>query len=143
MAIEQLFAELGVEPRISDSGPLKHYSADGIDIYVGDIFDLSGEMLGPVDAVYDRAALVALPDQMRSRYTAHMMEITQQAAQLLITFVYDQSQLPGPPFSVTDEEVKHHYGERYRLQLLESKEVRGGLKGQCPAEEHVWLMSNE
>ncbi|MGL6159487.1 thiopurine S-methyltransferase [Microbulbifer sp.] len=142
VAIEQLFTELGVEPQISDLGKIKHYSAGNIDIYGGDIFDLSGEILGPVDAVYDRAALVALPEKIRRRYTAHLMEITRKASQLLITFVYDQTLLPGPPFSVTDEEVSNHYSDYYQLTLLEIKDVPGGLKGQCPAREHVWLLSN-
>ena len=67
MAIEQLFAELGVEPKIAAVGEVKHYSATNIDIFVGDIFEVSGKMLGSIDAVYDRAALVALPAEFGSR----------------------------------------------------------------------------
>ncbi|WP_308367191.1 MULTISPECIES: thiopurine S-methyltransferase [unclassified Microbulbifer] len=141
VAIEQLFAELGVEPQISDLGRIKHYNTENVDIYGGDIFDLSAEILGSVDAIYDRAALVALPGKMRSRYTVHLMEITRKAPQLLITFVYDQTLLPGPPFSVTDAEVSNHYSDYYQLKLLEIKDVPGGLKGQCPAREHVWLLN--
>ena len=141
IAIKQLFEELGVKPEVSDIGGLTHYSAGNIDIYGGDIFKLSKEILGPVNAAYDRAALVALPEPMRTRYAAHLMEITRQAPQLLITFVYDQSLLPGPPFSVTDGDVKRYYGGSYRLDQLESKVVHGGLKGKCPAEEHIWLLS--
>src|SRR5690349_18438288 len=59
VAIEQLFTELGVEPKVSRDGEVDHYSATNIDVFVGDIFQLSSEVLGPVDAVYDRAALVA------------------------------------------------------------------------------------
>jgi thiopurine S-methyltransferase len=60
LAVTQLFAELGMEPTILEVGKHKHFHGEKIDIYVGDLFDLSREMLGPVDAVYDRAALVAL-----------------------------------------------------------------------------------
>ena len=84
IAITQLFAELGVEPEISELGKLTHYSAPNLDIFVGDIFQLSGKVLGPVDAVYDRAALVALPGEMRARYTTHLLEITNKVPQLLI-----------------------------------------------------------
>jgi thiopurine S-methyltransferase len=80
--------------------------------FVGDIFDLSRATLGPVDAIYDRAALVALPETMRNRYAAHLMEITDHAPQLLICFDYDQSLQPGPPFSISDEEVGRHYRGR-------------------------------
>lgn len=141
IAVLQLFEELGVEARISSAGKLQRYAAENIDIYCGDIFDLSGELLGEVDAVYDRAALVALPASMRGRYTAHLMDITNMAPQLLITFVYDQSLLEGPPFSVIAEEVERLYGSRYGIKLLERKEVPGGLKGQCAAEEDIWLLT--
>jgi thiopurine S-methyltransferase len=141
-AIEQLFASLGAEPAISEAGGMSRYRAENIDIVVGDIFDLSGRMLGPVDAIYDRAALVALPEKMRNRYTAHLMEITQNAPQLLISYEYDQDLMEGPPFSVSHEEVNRHYGNSYNLSLLASTSVPGGLKGRCAAKENVWLLKS-
>ncbi len=117
-AIVQLFEELGVAPTIEPLGELLHYHAEDIDIFVGDMFAISAEMLGDVDAIYDRAALVALPPEMRKRYTARLMQITQHAPQLLLTFEYDQSQRAGPPFSVRAEEVASHYAEAYDVELL-------------------------
>ncbi len=86
-------------------------------LFVGDIFDLDQDTLGPVDAIYDRAA-----------------------RQLLVTFEYDQTRQPGPPFSVADADVRAHYGARYQLNRAETREVPGGLKGVCPAQESVWLI---
>ena len=140
IAIEQLFDELGLTPSITECGLLKRYSAESITIFVGDIFELDRELLGPVDAIYDRAALVALPEEMRKRYTQHLREITDTAPQLLITFEYDQSVMNGPPFSITGDEVKQHYQEAYQLSLLTSQPVENGLKGICPADEGVWLL---
>ena len=142
IAIEQLFTELGVEPQILGVGAVDRYSAENIDIFVGDIFDLSSETLGSTDAIYDRAALVALPEEMRRRYTAHLTEITDKAPQLLITFEYDQSAMEGPPFSVSAAEVKELYGASYDLTLIASRDVPGGLKGRCPAKENAWLLRN-
>jgi thiopurine S-methyltransferase len=138
IAVEQLFNQLGVEPQISQLGEIEHYSAVNIDLFVGDIFHLSSTMLGKVNAVYDRAALVALPEAMRTRYSAHLMQITDTAPQLLICYEYDQSAMAGPPFSVRHAEVKQQYATRYALNLLLSAELAGGLKGKCPAIEHVW-----
>ncbi len=143
IAIEQLFMELGVEPKISKAGEVRHYSAKNIDIFVGNIFDLHSNMLGPVDAIYDRAALVAMPREVRNRYTAHLTEITNKAPQLLISFEYDQSLMEGPPFSVDIEEVNQHYRDSYNLSLIVSTNVPGGLKGICPARENVWLLKND
>lgn len=97
-------------------------------------------MLGKVDAIYDRAALVALPEAMRVQYTKHLVALTHAAPQLLICFVYDQSLQAGPPFSVTAEEVKQHYMRHYDVTPLASESVEGGLKGICPATEHVWWL---
>jgi thiopurine S-methyltransferase len=143
IAIEQLFAGLGVKPKISALGKLDHYSAKNMEIFGGDIFDLSEKTLGRVDAIYDRAALVALPSTTRERYTAHLMDITAKAPQLLISWEYDQSLMEGPPFSVTGDEIKKHYGKSYNITLIETKNVPGGLKGKCAATENVWLLKND
>ncbi|MGB3397091.1 MAG: thiopurine S-methyltransferase [Nitrospira sp.] len=140
IAIDQLFSSLGVTPTITKNGRIAHYYANNIDIFVGDLFDVTRTMLGPVDAIYDRAALVALPDTIRSRYTAHLTDITNHAPQLLICYEYDQRAAEGPPFSISHEEVRRHYADQYQLTLLTSEEVPGGLKGKCAATEHVWLL---
>lgn len=139
-ATEQLFDDLGLEPEIADVGNLKRYGAEGIDIFVGDIFDLDARALGPVDAVYDRAALVALPEETRGRYAAHLAEISGAAPQLLISFDYDQSEMDGPPFSVPEDEIRRCYGARYEMTQIASVEVVGGLKGKCAALEQAWLL---
>ena len=140
LAVEQLFAEIGLEPQITELGELKHFGAPGLDIFVGDIFKLTPKMMGPVSAVYDRAALVALPEKMRVSYAKQIADISNNAPQLLITFEYDQSIMTGPPFSIDDEEISRLYQDRYEISLLASAPVPGGLKGKFPAKESVWLM---
>ena len=143
IAIEQLFMELGLQPEISRVGEVEQWSDKNLDICVGDIFAVSRKMLGPVDAIYDRAALVAFPEEMRNRYTAHLTEITGKAPQLLICYDYDQSLMPGPPFSIRNEEVHRHYADTYEVSLLASTDVPGGLKGKCAAKENVWRLKNK
>lgn len=140
LAVEALFASLKRTPTIRTSGALTHYSSEQIDVFNGDFFALEAAQLGQVDAVYDRAALVALPADMRGRYTQHLVDITQHAPQLLVSFDYDQSAQPGPPFSVNAQELHQHYGKDYTLQLLEDAPLADGLKGKCPAQEQVWLL---
>ncbi len=143
IAIEQLFQELGVKPKISKAAELEHYSAYHLDIFVGDIFHLTAEALGFVDAIYDRAALVALSEDTRRHYAKHLMEITNTAPQLLICYEYDQNKMAGPPFSIGSEEVRRHYLGHYRPNLIDSKNVLGGLKGESEATENVWLLSKQ
>lgn len=143
IAIEQLFMELGLQPETSTVGEVEHWSANNLDIFVGDIFALTSKLLGPVDGIYDRAALVAFPEEMRKRYTAHLTEIAGKVPQLLICYDYDQSLMEGPPFSVRNDEVRRHYAVNYDVTLIASTDVPGGLKGKCPAKENVWLLKNK
>jgi thiopurine S-methyltransferase len=142
VAIEELFLELGMKPEVTEVGKLKHYAGENIDIFVGDIFNLSAPILGRIDAIYDRAALVALPEDMRRQYSSHLMKITGRARQFTIVFEYDQTLLAGPPFSIDATEVSLLYSDVYRLQAIESVDVAGGLKGICAAKENAWLLSN-
>jgi len=140
IAVSQLFEQLNVVPEIKQLGDLVHYSAKGIDIFVGDIFHLSEKDLGPVDAVYDRGAFVALPKAMRDRYAAHLIQLTQNAPQLLVSFEYDQNLLKGPPFAISNLEINQQYRNVYDVVLLASEAVAGGLKGKCDGIENVWLL---
>lgn len=139
-AVEAVFADMGVAPEISEMGKLILFRADGIEVFVGDIFDLSAKVLGPVDAIYDRAALVALPEAMRVSYAAHLAAITNTARQLLITFDYDQAQMDGPPFSVDGAEVTALYGTRYRTEIAAAKPITGSLADRCSGTEYAWLL---
>ena len=138
LAVEELFVDLGVAPKISVQGELSRYSAPGLEIFVGDIFELSGDLLGRVDAIYDRAALVAFPTEMRGRYGAHVAAITQLAPQFLICFEYDQAVMNGPPFSIDRQKVHDVYGAHYQIEPITNRDVAGGLKGKCPAQETAW-----
>jgi thiopurine S-methyltransferase len=140
VAVDQLFADMELQPAISRTGPLTRFAVEDLDIYCGDIFDLTGSELGQIDAVYDRAALVALPVAMRQRYADHLAAVTGRARQLLIAYEYDQSLQEGPPFAVSADEIRLLYSSHYKPTLLASTEVAGGLRGKCPATEHVWLL---
>ncbi len=146
LAVDELFENLSVEPTISEESNLLHYKSERIDIFVGDIFNLTAKLLGAVDAVYDRAALVALPAETRSEYVAHLKEITKMAQQLVIAFDYDQEKLQGPPFAVVESELQSLYSrdssaDSYRLEVLEKLPVEGKLKGVVDALEIAWHLS--
>ncbi|OUJ03099.1 thiopurine S-methyltransferase [Acetobacter cibinongensis] len=140
-AVESLFQDLGYKPEITltDYGPC--YSAGPLRVFVGDIFRLDATAVGAVDAVYDRAALIALPHHMRQLYAAHVVQITHAARQLLVCLDYDQTRRAGPPFSVDERELRALYAGHYTLTEQEAEAVPGGLKGICPAQEVVWLLS--
>ena len=68
---------------------------------------------------FDRGSLVALPPEMRARYATHLGDILPAGARmLLLTVVYDPSEMSGPPHCVTDDEVRERFGERFRIEKL-------------------------
>ena len=140
LAVTDLFADLGVTPERTDAGALVHFSAPQLDIFEGDVFALTRELLGDVDAIYDRAALVALPPEMRARYSAHLRALTNEAPHLLITYAYDETLMSGPPFCVPEDEVRRHYEGAYDVSILNRAPVEGGLRGKTPATETTWLV---
>ncbi len=140
-AVLDFFQEHGLKTDHQELPELTRYYSGDIEIYVGDLFSLTSGVLGHVDAVYDRAAIVALPETMRLRYANHLLSMCSQAPQLLISFDYDQSCMSGPPFSVPFSMLSDYYHRDYSLDLLESVEVVGGLKGKCSAAEQVYKLS--
>ena len=123
LAVEAFFTENKLTPQRSQVGSLQYWQSENISLFCGDFFDLSPEVLGVVDAVYDRASLIALPVEMRQRYAAKMAELCPAAPKLLITLEYDQSKMDGPPFSVTEDEVRRLYQDRYQVNQLVAQDV--------------------
>ncbi|WP_298284191.1 thiopurine S-methyltransferase [Acidocella sp.] len=141
LAAAQFFAERGLTPKTTTDGALQTCSAAGVTMFVGDIFELTPATLGPVAAIYDRAALVALPPALRARYSAHLTALAGPVPQFIVTFTYDQALIEGPPFSISEAELHAHYGATHHIALAHSQAVPGGMKGTCPATESAWLLT--
>ncbi|UVL85651.1 thiopurine S-methyltransferase [Pseudomonas sp. B21-028] len=122
-AITDFFDEHQLKPSVSEEGAFKVFRAGDIEIRCGDFFALSPEDLLGCTALYDRAALIALPAQMRERYTAHLQNLLPSCAGLLITLEYNQAEMPGPPFSVNDDEVRRLLGNHWQLEVLQEEDV--------------------
>lgn len=95
-----------------------------VDIICGDFFALTKEQVSDISAVYDRAALVALPPEMRRKYVNHLMTLLpEKVSILLLTLDYDENEKQGPPFSVTEEEVYSLYGKQFDIDCLEVADI--------------------
>lgn len=140
LAVADLFTSLGRPPRITQHGPLSLYQAENIDLWVGDIFALSSPLLDQVDAIYDRAALVALPAETRRDYARLLVNLSGAAPQLLVCYEYDQALHPAPPFAVKASEVQQLYGDHYRPLRLSQQPLANGLRGSIPASITSWLL---
>ena len=138
IAILELFEELEIIPSIESLNNCEKYSNNNLTVYGGDIFKLDNTTIGKIDAVYDRAALVALPKEMRISYANHLKEITLGAKQLLITIQYNEEELNGPPFNILGHEVNNLY-PTFSNAFITQLPMAGGLKSH-EAFESVWVL---
>jgi len=125
-AIAAYFAE-GKESAVFEPGiNIDRYRGAGTVIYHGDYLQLQTPDVKGVGAVFDRAALIALPPLQRQQYADHILRIIpEQAVIVLLTLEYDQSIHPGPPFSVPEAEVNELYSPRCSVELLERSPTQG------------------
>jgi thiopurine S-methyltransferase len=127
LAARDFFAERGLEPTRGQLGPFVEYRHGAVTILVGDFFAAEPDALGYFEGVYDRAAMIALPADLRARYAAHLPTLmTPKGKLLLVTLHYDAE--GGPPFDVSPEEVERSFPHG-KLTLLESVDAREETPG--------------
>ena len=113
------------ENSVGEQVELSHWNSPEVDIICGDFFAMSKDQLHDITTVYDRAALVALPAEMRRKYVKKLLEILpQQVTILLVTLDYDETEKQGPPFSVSEEEVMQLYSTDFTIECLEVADIR-------------------
>lgn len=129
-AVAQFFAEHGLTPQVRDSRYGRHYRAGDIELICGDVFGLDADVLADCAAVYDRAALIALPPPLRRRYVRELHALLPAGCRgLLITLEYPQHEKQGPPFAVPEAEVRELYGRDWRVETLERRDILAQLPG--------------
>ena len=149
-AVQAFFAEQNITPTITeltsaaDKSTLKRYqgqlAGQTITLWAADVFALSITAISDIDAVYDRAALIALPANMRADYSRHIVKLSDNAPQLLITLNYDQSKKDGPPFSITQQQLHQYYSADYKIVELASNSSTLNAASEILVTEHVWLL---
>ena len=130
LAVQQFFADNGLTPEIHESRHGRHYVAGAIELICGDIFALDAAALADCAGVYDRAALIALPPELRTRYAGEFYaQLPPGCRGLLITLEYPQAQRAGPPFSVDAAEVARLFERAWQVDLLDRRDILAGEPG--------------
>ena len=141
-AIHEFFADNDLAYRAESGEHLDRYSADDlpISIYCGDYFRFDA---APFDALYDRGALVAMPETLRPAYVEHTRKLLRpDAIRLLITLEYDQGVVQGPPFSVPLSEIGTYWSDLVRVEEFDDIETcppKFRAAGLTDIKEVVWL----
>ena len=120
LALEAFCREQGLAPRVEAAGPFRRYQAGRLRLLEGDFFDLTPDDLDGVAGVWDRAALVAFPEEMRPDYARHLAGLLAPGTRmLLVTMDYPPGAMEGPPFRVPAAEVERLFADAFELALVE------------------------
>ncbi len=145
IAVRAFFAEHFYTPTVTQlSAQHECYQFDELTLYTGDIFTAP---LQAFDIIYDRAALIALPESMRVSYAERLKNLLKPGGRLLlISLDYPQQELSGPPFSVNEQEIRRLF-PGLNVQRLARDEANAhhpaSLKeGLSYFAEEVWLISS-
>lgn len=138
-AVKAFFAEHGISPQVTKHEHHVEYTHGAITIFAGDYFAVTPARAGSCTALYDRAALVALPPELRPRYASHTRALlSPDTSAIVVTLEYDQSKLSGPPFAVREAEVREIYSPRAMRLVEERDDTRRPERG--PTTERCWTL---
>lgn len=128
LAVKAFFHENRLPAQRARHGRLNLWRSGPISIYCGDIFSLQSGQLGHIDAVYDRAALTALPEALRVDYASHLQSLmSQDASMLLLTIEDSEAASPGMQTDGIDHEVSQLYAAGYAIELTHSESLHDNL----------------
>lgn len=151
IACADFFKENDLPVSVTKTDQFSVFKSENITLYSGDFFALNKDAIGHIDAVFDRAALIALPIELRQLYVKHLVKLLEKDTQiLLVTTSYNQNEMAGPPFSVDKEEAGKLYGNYFNVKQLYNKSVTlvdahlrdKGLTQLCEQAYHMTSINN-
>lgn len=123
-AIKEFLQEHNLTATESSFADFKIFKTESINLWCGDFMKLPAHKLPSIDLIYDKAALVALPSDKRPEYAEKLVSLCSDSTFIMLHhFTYNQKEMPGPPFSVSDRELNAYFGEKFNAIILEKSEI--------------------
>lgn len=124
IAVAAFFRENGLKPNRRRVDQFTLWQHGKISILCGDYFALRQADLGKIETVYDRAALTALPEDIRQRYVSHLRKIIPQSSQIFLLTTEDAAENETLSQSLDiGEEIKSLYAQNFRIDLTHIESV--------------------
>lgn len=124
LAVAEFFREQGLVPEVRREDGFEIHGVDAVTIWCGDFFAVPATDVGHVVAVYDRAALVAMPPEMQRKYASKLRELAGAAPILVVSLDYPEGEIVGPPFATPEAQVRALFEATHDIDILA---VRDGL----------------
>lgn len=123
IAIDGFFDGLNLTASSEHTKKMEVKSAGDYRIFQGDILALTPQDVGDIGAIYDRAALVALPPEMQGDYVDVLTRLLAPGGQVfLVNLTYDQMEMNGPPFSISAATVAQLFSNAFDIECREKND---------------------
>ena len=123
LAIDDFFKACNLTPTCQQKGSFNVKQSGSYELWCGDYFAFPPEAARNVTAVYDRAALIAMPPSLQQAYADKLADLTPAGVPvLLISLNYDPSQMDGPPFAIPPPEIKRLFEAAFDVTCLETRD---------------------
>lgn len=140
--VEKAIVDFFNEAKIRPTQTATRYEHRSLAMVNADILTFDEE---PFDAIWDRAALIALPRKLRLEYAQKMISLLKvEGTMLLVTLDYGGGDEQGPPFTVTRDEVFNHYASHG--ELVELADIDASVSprlSETGAKEQVFLFTKK
>ncbi|MFD2166418.1 thiopurine S-methyltransferase [Thalassotalea euphylliae] len=123
IACRDFFTEQSLDYTSHQAGKFTVYSYEEITLYQGDFFSLKADELPSFTYIYDRAALIALPEAMQQAYCDHLSSFIEDGTTLyLISVEFPEEELKGPPFPIVSKDVESLFSG-FDIELVAERDV--------------------
>lgn len=118
IAVMAFFKENNLKPVKRELGAFTLWQHGRISILCGDYFALNPADLGHIDTVYDRAALTALPEDIRKLYVAQLRRIVPDTSEVFLLTIEDADEDEAlEQMDGVDEEIGRLYSAGFEISL--------------------------
>ena len=95
-------------------------------ILVGSVFDMSPEITGQFDVIWDCFALVAINTEDLQRYATTLSSCMKQSGKMLMATVeYDRAEHSRHPLCITTPTITELFGDAFDVTFIEAIDITG------------------
>ena len=128
IAVREFFSDGAVAPVVQKlGGGGERCRISNLTLFRTDFFSLRASELNehsPMEWLYDRASLIALPPEKRKKYLQKLLELAPNlCGGLMLTVQYPSGEMHGPPFSVGQEEIEAGLGRDFQVECVHREDV--------------------
>ncbi|MDC0610326.1 thiopurine S-methyltransferase [Vibrio sp.] len=118
IAVRAFFEENNLKPKKTRCGNFTVWRHGHIRIFCGDIFVLKSTDIGKIDAIYDRAALSALPETIRKLYVTTLLSFMPFLKPMLLLTTEDADPLRTTHSqALIDSEISDLYSPHFAIEV--------------------------